>query len=967
MSELFLAVINMSIAASWMIPAVLVLRLLLKKAPKWLTVLLWAVVALRLICPFTVESALSLIPSAQTVSPGIMTDTYPQIHTGIPVFNNSVNPIIGETFSPNPGDSINPLQVWIPVMSMIWVVGMGALALYGIISYFRLKRKVGTAVLLRDRVYQSERVASPFVLGVFRPKIYLPFAMEESDIPHVLSHEEAHISRKDHWWKPLGFAILALHWFNPLMWISYALLCRDIELACDEKVVRNLDIEGRADYSQALLHCAVGRPMILACPVAFGEVSVKDRVRSVLSYKKPAFWLLLLGVVASIVLAICFLTNPAPGTLGTLENLEFISLSEKAENTACVWVSDGFGYSRVGAISKDLLRDLAELKTSKEEVSLSRSEDRDKNHTIVLQSEKQAEPSLNSYLEGLYIHFNSDFTSVWINNNVKPTLSYRVIEPEKAREVYNYIAGYNVKSPAVQIPTISTDATDIESLKAKFPMYFDLNTSKGLEVYIWQMAESSYSCGLLPGLNRNYTKSEILALHQNSASLNEMRAIVAYYLDEGLATKEDITIIPTTMPHSSYAYIIDDSYTSKLNELFWSETSADAVIGADNFTYYSILDHYSIIDQATFDIDNDGIAEHCILTYGPTSGVFTFTFSVLDGERLEYFNVFVTEHGDLCFVLPAMSSQRYPKPILMWDGRNGTFYMDCSVEDGNIVLSCDEQEVTYWGEQGLDSPMAAIMWGHLWMMTPARTVVGNFRTYYETTDGTWYFGGQIYKHRLVITGRMPNAKADTTYVYLSNLEDISFERAMWASGLSSSLEQYFSPEEAVLVEIKTGEPTLEEISISYNRGQFTYSYIIKDAKGAILCEEKNATREPEIIRTGLDIYGLCTQAGTGRSTNYAVFYDLENGRISEPFYYVLTALREYVIYVDLQEGRHFIVVENIFDPSAYSEKYELTNPSPVAADIVTSWSYAGINNNGVSITYLSGENYTETELFIDIP
>ena len=149
MTKVFLSVVNMSIAASWIVLAVLLLRFLLKKAPKWLSVLLWAVVALRLICPFTIESTLSLIPSAQTLSPAIMTDTYPQIHTGIPVFNNSINPIIGETFSPNPGDSINPLQVWIPLATVLWGVGIFALLVYGSVSYFRLKKKVNTAVLLQ--------------------------------------------------------------------------------------------------------------------------------------------------------------------------------------------------------------------------------------------------------------------------------------------------------------------------------------------------------------------------------------------------------------------------------------------------------------------------------------------------------------------------------------------------------------------------------------------------------------------------------------------------------------------------------------------------------------------------------------------------------------------------------------------------------------------------------------------------
>jgi beta-lactamase regulating signal transducer with metallopeptidase domain len=151
-------------------------------------------------------------------------------------------------------------------------MGILALALYGIMSYLRVKKKISTAVLFRDNIYQSEAVASPFVLGMIRPKIYLPFAMTGSEMLHVIAHEEAHIRRKDHWWKPLGFAILALHWFNPLLWLAYVLLCRDIEMACDEKVVKSLNTEERADYSQALLHCSVGRRMIASCPLAFGEV-----------------------------------------------------------------------------------------------------------------------------------------------------------------------------------------------------------------------------------------------------------------------------------------------------------------------------------------------------------------------------------------------------------------------------------------------------------------------------------------------------------------------------------------------------------------------------------------------------------------------------------------------------------------------------------------------------------------------
>lgn len=310
MNELFLKIINMSISASWLVLAVLILRLVLKKAPKWVNVLLWGIVAVRLICPFSLESTLSLIPSAETIPVNIETDAAPAIDSGINAVNNVINPVISASFTPNPAASANPLQIWISLAASLWITGMAVLLLYTIISYRRLHRKVETAVLYKDNIFQSENVASPFVLGIIKPKIYLPFKLYGQNMEHVVAHEQAHIQHKDHWWKPLGFLLLTLHCFNPLMWIAYALLCRDIELACDEKVIKKLDNEQRADYTQALVACSINRRMIAACPLAFGEVGVKDRVKSVMNYRKPAFWIIAAAAVSCIVVAVCFLTNP---------------------------------------------------------------------------------------------------------------------------------------------------------------------------------------------------------------------------------------------------------------------------------------------------------------------------------------------------------------------------------------------------------------------------------------------------------------------------------------------------------------------------------------------------------------------------------------------------------------------------------------------------------------------------------
>ena len=342
MNDLFLKIINMSISASWLVLAVLLLRFVLKKAPKWVNVLLWGIVAVRLAFPFSIESALSLIPSAETISPGIMMDTVPSVQTGVPAINSVINPVIGSSLAPTPGASANPLQIWIPILSIIWVAGVVALLLYTVVSYWRLQRKVSEAVILRDNIYQSENVASPFVLGVFRPRIYLPYNMDGQDLNHVVAHEQAHIRRRDHWWKPLGFLLLTIHWFNPLMWLAYVLLCRDIELACDEKVIKELGNEQRADYTQALVACSVNRRMIAACPLAFGEVGVKERVKSVMNYKKPAFWVVVLAVIACVVVAVCFLTNPE----GEEQDLSFLNyenlptLAYQTETLDCIYPDD---------------------------------------------------------------------------------------------------------------------------------------------------------------------------------------------------------------------------------------------------------------------------------------------------------------------------------------------------------------------------------------------------------------------------------------------------------------------------------------------------------------------------------------------------------------------------------------------------------------------------------------------------
>ena len=370
MAAVFLKLLNLSISASWLVLAVLVLRLVSKRSPKWVNVLLWGIVALRLVLPFSIESALSLIPSAETVSPAaVQFDPAPTITSGVSIIDNAVNPSLSEHFAAVPTASVNPLYVWTEIAGWVWLIGLGAMLLYALVSYLRLRRRVSVSLPIRDRIYLCDAISSPFILGVVKPHIYLPSGLDEVQRQNVLAHEQAHLARRDHWWKPLGFALLAVYWFNPVLWLAYTLLCRDIELACDERVIRTMDESAVKTYSTVLLACSIPRKAVITCPLAFGEVGVKERVRNALHYKKPAFWVVAASVTVCVVVAVCFLTDPptdtdAAGLVGFhREQVTYADVTDAsgaqpsniqltAEETDAVYaLLDALQYKRLGAAS----------------------------------------------------------------------------------------------------------------------------------------------------------------------------------------------------------------------------------------------------------------------------------------------------------------------------------------------------------------------------------------------------------------------------------------------------------------------------------------------------------------------------------------------------------------------------------------------------------------------------------------
>lgn len=424
MIDVFMKILNMSLVASLLIFAVIILRFFLKKAPRKAVCFLWALVAIRLICPFALESRLSIIPNMQLInnfdgnvggitdenktdeseSDGFIKDNFNPAESSVDKttgnvlndtngvkdgegFGNTIdinqdsiidNPeavsnirdntaddaqnsidgthtnqnivenqnlaesqnIVKDTDGSNMNGVINEKKSISSgfVFTVVWLVGIAALLLYGIFSYIVLHKKTSVSMVMdfdmnsingknrandaymKNKVYLCDDISAPFILGVFSPRIYLPSTLKEADREYVISHEFAHLSRYDHWWKPLGYLILTLHWFNPFVWAAYILFCRDIEIACDEKVVSTADEVYKRLYAKTLLECSVRGKIITACPLAFGEVSVKERIKAVLSYKKPAFWVTIFSIIVCIGVSICFMTDPAPDKKPVMPN-----------------------------------------------------------------------------------------------------------------------------------------------------------------------------------------------------------------------------------------------------------------------------------------------------------------------------------------------------------------------------------------------------------------------------------------------------------------------------------------------------------------------------------------------------------------------------------------------------------------------------------------------------------------------
>ncbi len=643
MESLFLKLLNMSIAATWLVIAVLLMRLIFRKAPKWTFCLLWGLVALRLVMPFSIESVLSLVPSRDTVPVEILTSEEVQIQSGFTFVDNIVNPVISDSLKPEIGASTNPAQVVTFAAAIVWIMGMAAMLLYFVGSYLLLRLRLRTSVPYEKNIRQSERVQSPFVLGVFRPVIYLPFGMDGDTLKIVLAHEKAHIARRDHWWKPLGFILLSFYWFNPILWVAYVLLCRDIEAACDEKVIREMGMDYRKDYSAALLNCSVRRSSIMACPVAFGETNVKRRITDVMNYKKPAFWLIMVSIIACIVVAVCFLTNPigkkdpedinnddtTPTPSVTVNANEIEYTYTKSDNTVIILALNPEEqtyrlYEKDAAYGGFGIYAFL-FKNSNELLQLIDGSGRGQGDDIYV---------FNVSGDQLIFDKSQSSSNLQIRLEDSATFVKKSQElPQDKGEPYSItnsttirIAGtdYDLRERYQEINAITKVTT------AGFDLVIESHVSPSVSVYsIFNMQENSFKKDIISNTMLLWRGNDITsAVYMYGNEVRSYNGAIIKQLH--LGKDERCTELKYDEDGNKVTITIRDDEKEIIREetLDWLDLST--------------------FSSAMFDIDGDGVVEACTIKFGPTSGIKTVIFTAYAYGVVKYMNTYVIT-GDIAF------------------------------------------------------------------------------------------------------------------------------------------------------------------------------------------------------------------------------------------------------------------------------------------------------------------------------
>ena len=867
MNEFILNIITKSLSASWLILAVLLLRFLLKKSPKWVNVLLWGIVAVRLVFPWTLESPVSLIPAAIGTGEWIskwMNDSINDMDSG---YFNSIphdteidaaidveQPFISdEDYFYYPVIKHDPLEeqatignTVLPVLSSIFITGMIVMLFYAAVSYWRLCRKINTAVLYKDNIYESEYVSSPFVLGMIKPNIYVPFHMEKHTLAHVIAHEQAHITRKDHWWKPLGFLLLTIHWFNPLMWLAYSLLCRDIELACDEKVIKALENEQWADYTQALVACSVHRHKIAACPLAFGEVGVKDRVKSVMNYKKPTTWVIILAILSCIVLAVCFLTNPiSKNTLvmGANYNIEkslYTTLTSSESFTEpplqyCVTADYHLYYQQNESEDWIYVGALTPYPLTNEELHnyLLR-----KNLSDELQKQVNIRPITDAYILKTE---NDNFYLVFQTKNGNTYLAY----------------GWEDVSERGQVGSDDTEIYQLYQLQSSFHSgYVNVNFFQrslvhtiGKQVYSFSHFESDkirayHIVGFKAGNSTKHSEMTDLGFAVFQTTGEGYRLIDCHVYENAVLVENGIYLcehpavadINGEMRNDNtfdVVFILNEA-VDKVERVYRAEGKKDLVQAETyiNAPAMSLLswehsDDYTTVSQYFYDKNGEQIPVTSEIPLHSASwenftnnqnklslnDVISLSEKGYDLTWSDFEEYDFIETGSGLYIRVYEINEQFELWIGGLEPDSDPMYIYLTLAD-NLEIKADIRRVnitefisihtseatTYYAPTLLeeidvkyeDEDLAEIN-----IYEDEEFVLSKW--HYKTANDVWGCDGYTYKYRLEISGKLPNSAKNTTYIVLSNTTDITFKQTWMASGFSSNMADYFDPAVAVIV------------------------------------------------------------------------------------------------------------------------------------------------------------------------
>lgn len=688
--ELFLKLLNMSIAAGWMILALIILRLFFRKVPRTTWCVLWGLVALRLVCPVSIESIFSLIPSAETIPEEILLAREPAIQSGISALNTYVNPVISQWLTPKyEAIAVNPAQIITLVCAGIWMIGVIGMLSYTVISYVRLYRRtkesipykpsdrinsghhvpdrlhttsdmtygLEQAVVSKDtkkiynNIWMCDHIAAPFILGIIKPRIFLPSQVDKADIEYIIAHERAHLKRRDHWWKPIGFALLTIYWFHPLMWVAYILLCRDIEFACDEQVIKEMGSENKKFYLETLIHCSASPKMISACPLAFGEVGVEKRIKNVLHYKKPAFWITVAAILICIVVVVCFLTNPAKK--GNEPDLSFLNVenaisfvADQEEVMAIHYpIADknGDGMILLGAVyGKDLAVYLDGLKWKE----------------CNAPSERLPSPGSVDFIIDEDLRISIYKRKAW---DLYP---YAIVKYGEEKRYYK--AGRQDYEEAVaMLHSANGVAKEETGTEIIAPIY---NAATALET-----SEIIYVCKdspepLLPRITLNLEEQS--AAFSYALFSSQMYPTGTFEITDTeliLTTDGGVSIEEKSEPIWKYVftregdcYIFDADRSSVMPQYRYSAGGELESPVSDGAVFEPIMLRLSageaapmVIDSIMADVDYDGVDEICTLTYGRTSGLFTFELSVKEygKDEPEYHSVYNSKFYYLSFLV----------------------------------------------------------------------------------------------------------------------------------------------------------------------------------------------------------------------------------------------------------------------------------------------------------------------------